>query len=492
MKKRFSQIVSDGSLSDNRAHTAKNRLLSLGYSQQTIEILNERPRETQHYWSCLKSWAHEVNHSLRSQSGSLVFVTDQKNYEHNSQDDLFELRGLDAFNFTLTTGNVIGCISKQGTTFRISSRFGDEFLKYIISDADGFLEIPEHGGESAGHYDWLLIFFWLVKLKKALRLGLPKSYETRSEILPHVRGTLDVAKYFLSSGLGQYHCTYREHRYDNDITRLIAHTLRTLDTNTLLKGTHAVSQMFQAATHGEKASMHQLLSTKHSTNPYFADYNPVIDLAKQILRNQYSNFGDRQETSAILFDVSMLFEYFIRKLLDRKGVHFHRKSNEELSIPCGLLNAKRRRQLIPDLVFEVDGSTFVFDVKYKAYDFRFGVNREDLFQLHTYAGQVANSSNLAGCGLIYPIRETRWASEGLDKSAGIIKDMFKLAGYAVPFYVVFLKIPEQGDISVEDWPKRFHADFTTSCDSFVNQLLRSIITPIAKTRRPTNYKADFR
>jgi 5-methylcytosine-specific restriction endonuclease McrBC regulatory subunit McrC len=236
--------------------------------------------------------------------------------------------------------------------------------------------------------------------------------------------------------------------------------------------------MFQAATHGKKSSIRQLLATKHIANPYYADYNPVIDVSKQILRNEYANFGDRRETSAFLFDVSMLFEYFIRKLLKRKDLRFHGKTEQELGIPCGISDGNRRRKLIPDLVFEMNDHAYVFDVKYKSFDFRYGVQREDLFQLHTYAGQIANIRPLAGCGLIYPIGESRWNAQGLEKTSGLISDVFQLAGDPVPFHVVFLKIPEQGEISDDNWPKHFHAAFKRNCELFTNQLIDTIARPV--------------
>ena len=45
--------------------------------------------------------------------------------------------------------------------------------EYIIADADGFLEMEDYGGEEKGDYEWLLVYLWLIKLKRAYRLGLP-------------------------------------------------------------------------------------------------------------------------------------------------------------------------------------------------------------------------------------------------------------------------------------------------------------------------------
>ena len=222
------------------------------------------------------------------------------------------MSGPDPLNFNLATGNLIGCVKSEGYTLRVSSRFGDEFLKYIIADADGFVELPDQGGMEKGGYEWLLVYLWLVKLKKAFRLGLPKAYETRTESLTQVRGRLDPVDYFLNQQRARYRCTYREHSYDNDTTRLIARTLQHLDSHDFLRESHVLNQTFQIATQGKRSTLQDLLATLPVRNPYYADYNPVITLSKQILRDELSDFGDQSETSAFFFDVSMLFEYFVR------------------------------------------------------------------------------------------------------------------------------------------------------------------------------------
>lgn len=107
------------------------------------------------------------------------------------------------------------------------------------------------------------------------------------------------------------------------------------------------------------------------------------------------------------FDVSMLFEYFIRKLLKRDGLRLLSKFEQRYEIPTGAIGSYRRK-LEPDLVLENNGDLYVFDVKYKSFDSRYGVKREDLFQLHTYIGQYDNTAAIKGCGFICPISEAKW------------------------------------------------------------------------------------
>src|SRR4029077_734942 len=101
--------------------------------------------------------------------------------------------------------------------------------RFVIADADGFLEMEDYGGhEYTGDYDWLLVYLWMIKLKKACRLGLPKAYVGRTETTPRVRGGLDPVRYFLDGERAAYLCSYREHSYCNPATILIAETFRKL------------------------------------------------------------------------------------------------------------------------------------------------------------------------------------------------------------------------------------------------------------------------
>ena len=412
-----------------------------------------------------------------------MLFDERAQYEHNTSDSLFNFTKTgSADDFVFSTGNLVGVLSgsNDGYPFklRVSSRFGDEFLKFIIADAEGFKELPEQGGDIRGDFEWLLIYLWLIKLKKAYRLGLPKAYETRVRPLTTVRGRLDPLDYVLNSDRGHYRCTYREHSYDNDATRLIARTLQHLDGHVFLRDAHSLNQTFQIATGGARHSLSDLLAAKPIKNPYFADYNEVTSLSKRILRNELSDFGSNSRTSAFFFDVSMLFEYFVRKLLQRAGARFREKTSGVWEIATG--GNRATRKLIPDLVFELNGQTYVFDVKYKSFDFLYGVKREDLFQLHTYLGQLGNHGPVSGCGFIYPIRQSHWHSQGMEEGGGLVIEKIIQHGKAVPFLVVFLPVPEPlEEMTEKKWREEFPVLFRHNCERFVERFFGAFDSDLA-------------
>jgi hypothetical protein len=426
---------------------------------------------------------------VRIDPSDVVLRGPDAEYEHNTDDSFVALSGSDPLNFTLTTGNLIGSITSEDYTFRVSSRFGDEFLRFIIADADGFVEVPDRGGLADGGYEWLLIHLWLVKLKKALRLGLPKAYESRFESLTQVRGRLDPVDYEINRRRGLYACTYREHSYDNPATRLIARTLEHLDATSKLSGFHSLRQTFLAATDGRRHPIQDLLNAPPLRNPYFSDYNPVMAMAKRILREDLLDFGAQDRTRSFFFDVSMLWEYFIRQLLRRAGCSLRDKASGTMAISPGLPGV--RRKLIPDLIFEYGGRHFVFDVKYKNFQFGGrspGVDRTDLFQLHTYLGQASNHFDVAGCGLIYPVRESKWCQQDLDASGGIFSSRIVQGRCDVPFHIVCLKVPERSaDTPEGEWPSEFQNRFKESIETFVQTLTERLLQT-ARQRNQPEYK----
>ena len=107
-------------------------------------------------------------------------------------------------------------------------------------------------------------------------------------------------------------------------------------------------------------------------------------------------------------------------------------------------------------------------MKYKYFDSRWGVAREDLFQMHTYLGQYSNAGSVKGCGFIYPMSEKRWNTLGLGETSGVITDVIRQQGKDVPFHVVFLKIPADGS---SDFNRVMH----DQCGEFITIFKKTVL-----------------
>lgn len=467
------EILADGTIVDNRHYRYHDG--QLASQQQTL------PVHPGHGWTRVHRVFDFLRATAKSTAGpdaaaARVVIVRPDGYEHNTDDPFVALGGFGADDFTLSTGNLVGCVRLRDMpdyALNISSRFGDEFLRFIVSHADGFAELPDLGGHAKGDLHWLLAYLWSVKMRKAWRLGLPKLYETRTEATAQVRGRIDPLGYLAGEALASYRCTYREHSHDNPATRLIARTLEDIDTLAFLPDAQLIKRTFHAATQGVRHRLKDLLATAPVRNPYFSDYNPLIELSKLVLRSRSTDVGLEAQANALLFDVSMLFEYFIRQLIQREGLSLHGKSSIKLAIPAGRPNG-RLRKLLPDLIIDAGGRHHVFDVKYKSFDFVDGVAREDLFQLHTYVSQVAAQGPVGSCGFIYPVSERQWDRQGLQRHGGVISQAFRHGTQHIRFHVVFLKVPEQETLPRAEPETGFRTRFLASCSDFVHGLRQAV------------------
>lgn len=470
MKEWLFNILKNNTLVDNQIYQVddgifKNRrlkepiaLLKREYNQRNKSFNNE-----QAIWQFLNQTNREIQKLFLTDKNKALVLFNNRDYEHNSDDNFIDINGIDCMNFTLKTSNIIGYLKKGEYAIKISSRFGDNFLKHIISEADGFMEIKNYGGtDKEDGYEWLLIYLWKTKVRKAYRLGLPKKYITQKEQINKVRGNINSVQYFTSGRqLGSYLCEYREHCYNNEANKLIASTFKKIGNHEFLKDTTLMKNAFYTAIEGQKASRQELYKTRYFSNPFYKDYNEVIDLSKLILRDELSDFGEKSDNSAFFFDISMLFEYFLKKLLKRDGYILDSKFENRVEIETGGHSYKRK--LEPDLVFSHQGKRFLFDVKYKSFDFVYGVNREDLFQLHTYIGQYGNNANIKACGFIFPIAEKSWQKSIYNGKNPFLKSRINIMGKEIEFYILFIIVPENNS-------ENFHSEFSKKTDEFLKAI----------------------
>ncbi|MFC6637392.1 restriction endonuclease [Sulfitobacter sp. JBTF-M27] len=472
-------IIKNGTLVDNQSYLVHQGILtnmrlgeSISLNTKSKGQWNNLNNDESALWIFLNSVSREVEKTLNENKADTLILFNDEDYEHNTEGGFIGVTGTDARNFNLSTGNLIGFVKRGDYSLKISSRFGDAFLQYIIADADGFLELENIGGEShADGYEWLLAYLWNIKFRRAYRLGLPKTYITKNDRISRVRGTIDAVDYFRNKTSGKYLCSYREHSYDSPATSLFIKAYEAVEHYSFCQRTRNVYNAFLTANQGVKRSRQEILRTPYFTNPFYNDYNVLIDLSKQVISQRGSDFDSQHDSSAFFFDISMLFEYFIRKLIKRDGVRLFSKFEQRYEIPAG---APRNymRKLEPDLVFESNGGLYVFDVKYKAFDRKFGVKREDLFQLHTYVGQYGNGASIKGCGFVYPISEELWASLKLDKTQGLISDTIRQQRQDIPFHVLFLKIPSASENSEALQSGSFVRMMSKSCSDFVSTFKR--------------------
>ena len=231
---RLFDVIKNGTLVDNRSYLVNDgELTDSRRLDESITLCTESKGESYKkecdVWHFLDSVSRDVETKLKENRAGAVVLFNDKDYEHNTDDGFIRVSGTDSRNFNLSTGNLIGFVKRGDYSLKISSRFGDAFLQYIIADADGFLELENMGGESHDDgYEWLLAYLWNIKFKRAYRLGIPKTYITKNDRISRVRGTIDPVDYFRNNTSGKYLCSYREHSYDSPATSLFIKAYETI------------------------------------------------------------------------------------------------------------------------------------------------------------------------------------------------------------------------------------------------------------------------
>jgi len=355
-------------------------------------------------------------------------------FEENFK-EVFSFEGKDFDTLKIYTNNIIGTILYDGVIFNIGSRFGEQFLQYMIASSEGFLEYEDFGqkDKDLGLAEWLLIYYWKVLLKKAFRLGLYKSYSEIENDLSSLRGRVDFAHIHKFQHSAKLRCYYREHSYLNAINEVIRRALIKISNINKYDKLIADLTPIKRAYFDLKSINVSLKSLKNHKirNPFYLPYQEVYELSLQILENRFFNFGAISDFNALLFDISMLFEHHIRKLLIHNGFTIEEKNSKKYFIPNGIGVSP----IYPDIVIvHEDGSISVYDVKYK--NFNSKVEREDRFQIVSYAALLSSHyKEVKECGIIYPVKGYK---EKLTQD-------FYLCDKKTQFNVVFYPVCEDND-----------------------------------------------
>ncbi len=375
-------------------------------------------------------------------------ITFDDEFEANKNQKIFDISGNNFENFKIYTKNIIGSFIYKSHHFNINCRFGNDFLQYMIANSSGFLELENFGAidNKLGLGEWILIYYWKLQLKKAFSIGIYKTYKVKNANLSSIRGTIDINNYIKKSYFdGKTICNFKEHSYKNELNSIINLTLTKVFKS---KYQSIVTDIYNIKNAFESINLDTIninhINTQKVINPYFNRYNQVFDLSLKILKDEFANVGENNSKfSAFLFDISLLFEHHIRKLLKEKFELF-KKNKKEFTVPNGI----DENNVFPDIIIKLNAKKHgkpqiaIYDVKYKHFTHKGkhkGVNRDDLFQLITYISVYSNQYDITECGFIYPCN----SSDYLEKEQMINKKQLLNIYKSIPFKIKLYKIDNQ-------------------------------------------------
>ena len=381
--------------------------------------------------------------NLSQEDSIFIFPNDLKNSPDLDKDQKI----LETVNQKIKTGNVIGFLGCGQERLTISSRFSsksdDYFLHYLLQKVLNInLTSLDVGLSREERLYQLLIYLFPKYLEAAMRKGLYKEYQRFSHNDSHIKGVVDVGNH-LKKNLpftGNIAYTTREFTYDNPMMQLIRHTIeyiknqKSLGIGIIDSNRENIIEIIRVTPSYKLADRAKIIrrnQTKPLRHAYFREYRKLQELCLMILNREKHGLGyQEQKIHGILFDVAWLWEEYVHTLLPKDFIHPRNKEKKD-GIP---VFSDGSRKVYPD--FYHKELKIVLDAKYKKLELtEKGINRDDLFQLISYAYIIQAEKT----GLIFPSME-----QSINRKIG------EVAGYGVQLKKWSIQIP-QNALSYNDF-----------------------------------------
>ena len=330
--------------------------------------------------------------SLEDHPNLLIFPQNLEEYgDKIGKQTVFEVK-----EGKLCTKNIMGFIGYRDTKVRIHSRFAqgedDYFLHYMLQKvfSINLFDLKYHTDDES-IFDFL-IYLFPAFLKRAMRQGLYKEYQTREYNDANIRGRIDVARHIRENipFAGKVAYSTREYAYDNHVTQLIRHTIEfianhqyggsILQNDDLTKD--AVSLIREATPTYSQNECRKVVNQnlRPLSHPYFSEYRHLQRLCVQILRYEEIKYGrNDDEIYGVLFDGAWLWEEYVNTILTDQG-YIHPQNKIRKGKISLFIDGSGTRY--PDFYKD----DIVLDAKYKRYaDMKLQhIDGDDLHQVITY------------------------------------------------------------------------------------------------------------
>ena len=378
----------------------------------------------------------------------------------------------------ITTGNLMGFVGirskgnpdeAKSVYLTIRSRFSsgdnDYFMQYMLQKVFA-INLFDYKFTTGQDYIFnLMMFLFPYMLKKAMRQGIYRTYQTFRRNDANIKGTIDISRHIRMNipFAGNVAYSSRERTADNPVIQLIRHTIEEIKSGTFGKNIlncdddmrRNVSMIVEATPSYNRMAREKVIrqNIKPFSHPYYTDYGPLRKLCLAILRHKKISFSqsDKDEVYGILFDGAWLWEEYLNTVLNKCGfAHAKNKTGENgISVYDGNPRYPDFYKVKSDMKFNKDykcyedcSYNFVLDAKYKALHKTDGdiikpvFSRDDLHQLITYMYILPAKKG----ALIYP-----FSSE--DKKIGI-SEQKTLYGYGGQIFTVGVPISKATDFKI--------------------------------------------
>lgn len=369
---------------------------------------------------------------INENPGLLVFPQSFEKSENNL--DKNEILRLEDGNRQIRTDNVMGFVGIEKTQLEISSRFesgcgSDFFLHYLLQKVFSLnLFAWNHETAKSSALDLFALLFPYF-LKKALRQGIYREYQTRERNDANLRGTINFARHIRQNFpfAGKIAYRSREHDSENNLSLLIRHTIEFLRKNSVFAGLlhfddeteNAIKQIIAATPNFNPFDKERVIAKnlRPRIHPFFSEYEHLQKLCLKILRHDSLKYGNTDSTiSGILFDGAWLWEEYLATLpalkkfthpknkLRENGIRFFIRGNQTFYYP------------------DFYNDSCVLDAKYKSKNSP-AEDRNDLFQIISYLHILETTKGgfiVPATKALHDIEKTRRELSGLGGELAVI------------------------------------------------------------------------
>ncbi|RNF36062.1 McrC family protein [Paracoccus methylarcula] len=309
----------------------------------------------------------------------------------------------------LETRQVCGIIAAPGISLEILPKLKDDdgalratLIRMLTLAFDVPLSEGQITGLSTQDNDLLEVFIdlFVTRLAQQVQTGLMRAYVPKEELLPKLRGNLDLRQQILRRAIdpSRLHCRFEEFSENTPLNRLfktcLLHVGSFARTEPLRRRITSLTERFAGIPQSRAPLKERIVWNR--LNERFRDTHT---LARMLLEAVWQNTTYGTFTGvALLFPMNLLFERYVSRWLQRV-------------LPAGTVSVQRRTYtllqhgaypLIPDIVIETDAGPLIVDTKWKDLGDPIGsvskVSQADLYQLASY-GAVYDASRVI---LLYP------------------------------------------------------------------------------------------
>ena len=333
--------------------------------------------------------------------------------------------------YHVQTGLYAGVIyypfDKDVAEFHIVPKFGKILLNRMLNMSNhiyvdaGSLQSTD-SKQDEDYFAYIIEYLFLHAFEKARLAGFPRQYKKIQMQTSKYRGSLNVPKHIKNDlpFLGKMSVTYREQQIPKEIVNVLYCALKNFSKSAYnaqkVKKFEQELKPLATCKSVTNSDIQKAQKCPAIQNPLFAQYKKVLKYAEIILKRnglQFDSESSNSEIRGFLVDVSELWEVYLENILQDNFPDWNINGQYEMPVYKG--STFFERSFYPDLVMEKNGKYAVFDAKFKDMTGNGrDVDRNDLHQIHMYAGHFSKIGNLVAAGLLYPCSMTpneKWIAE---------------------------------------------------------------------------------